>query len=183
MIYPNGVWGYIYELKCNKTNKRYVGHTFLTLQERLKNHKLKDNKCSSKKVMCNKDYEMKLLRECYVYSTQQLVYYEKKTINKWKFIYKNTCVNIRDIHYEKPTDKQEEIRVRNQRVIDNWNNTPENERYTYDPTKPYPFTSVSSVLNNHLKINDKRSMNVKDRLLDIKYKKYFNEMLDLLDLD
>ena len=68
-------------------------------------------------------------------------------------------------------------------MIDNWNNTPEHERYSYDPTKPDDFVSDTKVINNSVKFNAEKSMKVKDRLIDIKYKKYFNQMLDLLDVD
>ena len=200
MIYPNGKWGYIYEIKCNKTNKRYVGHTFKTLKIRLSIHKSKDNSCNSKFIICNGDYKINSLREYFVYSKFQLKYYEKKFIKLYKKLYGDLCVNQldlyeneaeyllinrdkilqqhKDYYWKDRIDYTEANRLRNQRMIDNWNNTPAHERYTYDP-----FTSDKSVINNHLKIDDERSMNVKDRLIDIKYKKYFNQMLDLLDVD
>ena len=104
MIYPNGKWGYIYEIKCNKTNKRYVGHTFKTLTIRLSNHKSKCNSCKSKEVMSNNDYKIKLLREWFVYSKVQLKYYETKCIKLYKKLYGNLCVNQMDLYENKADD-------------------------------------------------------------------------------
>ena len=205
MIYPNGKWGYIYEIKCNKTNKRYVGHTFQSLKDRLNDHKSKGNICSSKKVICNGDYKINSLREYFVYSKFQLKYYEKKFIKLYKKLYGDLCVNQNDLYenydeyllinrekilqqqkdyyWKDRIDYTEANELRNQRMIDNWNNTPEHERYSYDPTKPDDFVSDTKVINNSVKFNAEKSMKVKDRLIDIKYKKYFNQMLDLLDVD
>lgn len=64
--------GYIYNIHCNKTNKNYIGSTFLTLQQRLSQHKsgykrYTNNKstlyCSSYEILENNDYCINILEE------------------------------------------------------------------------------------------------------------------------
>jgi hypothetical protein len=87
---------------CDCDGKKYVGSTKKTLKERLRNHKKKNNKCSSRLLN---------LKDCEIFSLTQCCEEERKETEQF-FINKIDCVNTYKLDYTPHTKPETSKRYR-----------------------------------------------------------------------
>lgn len=79
--------GIVYVITCNITDERYFGSTTRTLEDRIKQHKLPGNLCTSKQIIDRGDYSYEILETVYFEYLEELLTIEAK------YIRENNCIN------------------------------------------------------------------------------------------
>ena len=108
--------GKIYKIVCNETGEQYFGSTTQELNERIRDHRSKKNKCTSKQIIERGNYQIVLCEAFACNNKEELLARERKWIDE------NECINkkcpIRSIeektsnYYKKEYQKKYQIENR-----------------------------------------------------------------------
>ena len=114
---PDYTQSKIYKLVSNKSPDIYIGSCLMRLSTRLSQHKLKSNKCSSKKLFVNEAIITIVLIENYACNSKN----ELKARELYH-ITSNVCININkpfisEIHYGDTKEYNKEYRLANSEQI------------------------------------------------------------------
>ncbi len=88
----------IYLIECNKTGLKYIGSTTTSINKRIADHiyDMKRKNTSSKKVLENKDYNVKILKEFNNIDKKKLLQFEDEYIQNYNCVnYKRAYKNIK----------------------------------------------------------------------------------------